>query len=126
MGLPQINPPDSLPVWGQYIYVGAFAALATVGWAISYLNKLWSPPPPAEGKHVVMEAASLADMSKFNHLVERVDGMADDTKAIRSMMEEAAEEKEDDERIQGIVDKLLQDKIADRPQMRRRRKPPGA
>jgi hypothetical protein len=115
MDVPKL--PDGLPQWVQILFYGLLFAGAGVVMAWRFFSKLAEPPEPT--KHVVLEQAMLADMSPFRRMANDMKEMSGDTAAIRRLLEEQAAEKEDDARIQAIIDKVLEKRTP--PRVRRRK-----
>ncbi|MGO4337893.1 hypothetical protein AB4037_23535 [Labrys sp. KB_33_2] len=106
-GVIEMGPPE-IPAWvyGWLVVIGGIiAALGRGAWI--YLQRANRGPEPA--KQMVIDRASVAD-------IRPIIDIRDDVRAMRELMEEAAEERKERRRVDLVVERLA------RMQARRRRR----
>lgn len=111
MPMPEVSP-ESMPLW-QQIILGAGIFIGGALAAIRQWSKGRAGEPHEAAKQIVLESASLSDMRPLRE-------MQVDIHAIREILENQAEEREDGARIK----LMIREELADvRPPARRRARP---
>lgn len=95
---------DILTDWSTWVGAASVAVVTGIGGALAYLKNLGKQD---DGKHIVMEAATIADMRPFRDAIKALERLATSAEAIEEILRNTAEEDE--------IERRVRERLKDRP-----------